>query len=372
MDYNDKFLKIKNLVSDIINKVIPRIGYSPELYPKESFEALILYLLLHHIEQDVLSIHKVKAKEYEPILGKGNDLFSDENISELGRKIKRNNEAILPRRLETHREYYGQDFKVDPALQYSLLQYTILIKRHGIECFLMQEEARFKVEHFKKFDAYYNDVNQIKDNGYLRFKLFHTLEMNSQLEFCYKMLKKLKMYKVSYRYDSQMIHEQLVKIGKIQRIPKFNEGMLEFMWEGLLDIDAFSRNYQTQNLGYFPNIICFDVDNFIDNYCPSTEKKYTDTNMTFDEMFYKITMLNQMIYQIAGNAFLEIRSRYSLADYDNIYLDFLDFSMCEEANKYFNNYLDTHKFYSEKKLYGSDKDITFQHFKILYKIKPDK
>lgn len=240
---------------------------------------------------------------------------------------------------------------VEDSLWYELLSDFPILKR-----FLHNEEAIITKHFFDDMNSVYAKINTY--SGYDRFKLMHKLEMNSKIELFYKILSSIKKEKKRLKLSKEDVDKKLISPMKDFHTVNFNypdfadvaRNSGNMIFNEILKFDYYEKTIS--------NII-FNVDELVECYV-----KYPEETLNF------VKMLNYIHYAVVFHLDIKIETELLNNDSQQNFSLIKNIQHCEDATIFFDEYIDSISFANMDK--NCSKDITFTHFKKIYKLKPEK
>ena len=233
---------------------------------------------------------------------------------------------------------------------YELISDFPMLKR-----FLFKEEAIITKKFFDDLNSVYEKVNTY--TGYDRFHLMHKLEMSSKLEMFYKILSLIKKAKRSLKLGASEVQNMIDGMYSLHIVP-YNHPEFSIIANtsddmGLFaEILSFSYNENTIN-----NIV-YNVDKLSDYYIESPT-----STINF------IRVINFIHNTAVFHLCCKIEKELSLSDNQKGYALIKSIQHCTTATAYFDEYMSSKPLVNMHK--NCSKDITFTHFKRIYKLKAE-
>ena len=195
--------------------------------------------------------------------------------------------------------------------------------------------------------------------GYDRYHLFCKWETNSKFEMFYKILTLLKKEKRRLKLPDENVRYMLGKMQQLQVVPYHHYESKFILSCSTKNIEVFYEILGTNINEKYISSIVFGVDRLIKYFI---ENPGVTINMIITLSF----IINAVVFHLCE----KIENELSLSDNKIGFKLIYDIQHCKTATDFFEKYLNTNSIVNFDK--DCSKDITFTHFKRIYKIKPAK
>ncbi len=273
---------------------------------------------------------------------------------EMNRKRVKRIKASYDKRNISHAAYLNSPVFSPKILAEDSLWYEILSDFPILKRFLFNEEAIIKKKFFDDLNLVYKKINTYC--GYDRFKLMYKLEVNSKLELFYKILTSIKQKKRRLKLIKSEVENMIDKMYHLHIVPYNHPNffIIASYSDNMRLFDEILRlPYNTSTV----NNIVFNVDKLADYYTESPTS-------TIDIIKVLNFIHNTVVYHLC----CEIGKELSLSDDQTCFTLIKHIQNCKAATAYFDDYINSNTIVNMHK--DCSKDITFTHFKRIYKLKP--
>ena len=236
------------------------------------------------------------------------------------------------------------------ALWYDLLSEFPLLKR-----FLHKEEAIITKEFFNELNSVYDRIDGY--SGYERFFLFYKLETMSKLEMFYKVLSLIKKKKRAQKLHDSVVQPKVCSMGMLHRVAYNKIG-----FEIGLNVSERFLVYNTI-MDIQP---CTTINSIVFNTKLLIDVFIADSKAAYD----KLEVLNFINNAVVVHLSDKIEKELSITDCYRGFEFIKEIQQCYAAASFFDDYIDSNNHINRNKDCGQD--ITFTHFKKIYKLKPER
>ncbi len=359
---DNNFNSLLNAVSNTLNSVIItfsdyfRLSGIDEFmqlvkYDYSSLQVTIVYNLLNMLGI-TYSENMPQQRAVDNMTENGYSYPTDEEMNH--KRINRIKGSYNERNAN-HSDYLNSPLFTPKILAEDSLWYELISDFPMLKRFLFKEEAIITKKFFDDLNSVYEKVNTY--TGYDRFRLMHKFEMSSKLEMFYKILSLIKKEKRSLKLGASEVQDMIDGMYNLHIVP-YNHPEFSIIANtsddmGLFaEILSFSYNENTIN-----NIV-FNVDKLSDYYIESPT-----STINFIRVINFIH--NTAIFHLC----CKIEKELSMSDNQKGYALIKSIQHCTTATAYFDNYMSSKPLVNMHK--NCSKDITFAHFKRIYKLKTE-
>lgn len=274
---------------------------------------------------------------------------------EMNRKRVNRIKTSYSERNATHADYLNSPQFTPKILAEDSLWYELLSDFPILKRFLYNEEAIITKKFFDDLNVVYDNINE--KGGYDRFKLMHKLEMSSKIELFYKILSSIKQEKRRLKLGKSDVDNMIEGMYYLHIVP-YNHPDFSTIANHSGDMKLFDEILSFSYNENTVNNIVFNIDKLI-NY-------YTEASTS---TIHFIRVLNFIHNTVVFHLCCKIEEELSLYDNQKNFEGIKNIQHCEAATTYFDNYINSHNLVNMYK--DCSQDITFTHFKKIYKLKPE-
>ena len=271
------------------------------------------------------------------------------------KRIKRIKDLYDKRNINHSSYLHSQPF-TPRILSTDLLWYELLLEFPELKRFLFTDEATITKNFFNYLNSVYEKINSY--DGYDRFYLMYKLEMSSKLELFYKILSSIKQAKRRLKLVTSDVENMINQMNCLHVVP-YNPLKFALIASTSNDTELFFEILSTPYYKNTISCIVLNIDKLANYY--TTSPLYT-INL--------IKLLNFISNAVVFHLCTRIVNELPLFDKQKNLFLIQNIQHCKTSTVYFDNYINTHDIVNTSK--NCSKDITFTHFKRVYKLKPDR
>ena len=359
---DDNFNNLLNAISNTLNSAIITFSKYFRLSGIDEFIQLVKYdysSLQVTIVYNLLELLSITYAENLPNYSAVKNMTVNDTCcssdEDMNRKRVERLKKAFDKRNTSHSTYLNLPQFVPKILAGDSLWYELLSDFPILKRFLLKEEATVSKKFFDELNLVYKKIN--KYNGYDRFYLMYKLEVNSKLEMFYKILSSIKKEKRRLKLVLTEVENIIDGMYYLHIVP-YNHPELPIIVNNSDDADLFNEILSFSYSENTINKIVFNVDKLIDYY---TEAPTSTINF--------VRILNIIHNVVVFHLCNKIENELSLSS-SKIGFEFIKgIQHCKTATAYFDDYINSKNLVNIHK--DCSKDITFAHFKRIYKVKTE-